>query len=250
MDDSGDLDRKEALAEFGAVAGSDLTTIGRRLIDHAHQILAANDTRLRSSDRTLDGDPVRIGISSMLLSFLVDDPSRALLAHATVRSDVCSKIVQAFDDDDIDVAMVMDVRNHRATLGDDLVAEFDIDFAWMKAERFALQPGAPIPLATWPPDQHIILNALSEAKRPYKVMFTGPDYAAKLTAVRSGTCVAVVPRHAIASPLVEATDGDLPAIAPRKILLGVRCARGTDRFERVVSALSSFPLAGSAPYRQ
>lgn len=225
-------------------ASNNLVEAGRGLLARAHQILAESDARRRSSDKTGADGPIRIGISSMLLNFLVDHPGNALLDNASVTSDICSKIVKAFDDGDVDVVMVMDVKNHRSILGDDLVSEFDIEFAWMKAEALALEPDKPIPLAIWPPDQHIILNALSEDGRDYKVMFSGPDYASKFTAVRSGRCFAVVPRNAIAPPFIAAEDDLLPSVAPRKILLALRGDPQSPHFQQIVSVLSSFHLAG------
>ncbi len=242
--DSRDLDRDGGPAEAKVTASANLAEAGRQLLARAHQLLAESDRRLRSSNTTGNVTPIRIGISSMLLNFLVDHPAKALLENASVMSDICPKIVKAFDDDDVDVAMVMDVKNHRSILGDDLVADFDIEFAWMKAATLELESGEPIPLATWPPDQHIILNALSEDGLAYKVMFTGPDYSSKFTAVRSGKCFAVVPRNAIVPPFVEADDDSLPAIAPKKILLAVRGDPHSPRFKQVVSVLSSFHLAG------
>jgi len=240
--DSRDLDRGERPAKATVTASTNLAEAAQHLLARAHQILAESDRRLRSSGTT--GDGIRIGISSMLLNFLVDHPANAMLKDASVTSDICSKIVKAFDDDDVDVAMVMDVKNHRTTLADDLVAEFDIEFAWMKAETFALEPDDPIPLATWPPDQHIILNALAEDGRAYKIMFAGPDYSSKFTAVRSGQCLAVVPRNAIALPFVEAEDEPLPPIASKKILLALRGDPASERYKQIVSLLSSFHLAG------
>jgi DNA-binding transcriptional LysR family regulator len=242
--DTKDLDRNERPERPKEKASTNLADVGRHLLARAHQILAESDKRLCSSNTTGHRAPIRIGISSMLLDFLVDHPAHALLDNAAVTSDICSKIVKAFDDDDVDVAMVMDVKNHRSTLGDDLVAEFDIEFAWMKTETLALEPGETIPLATWPPDQHIILNALSEDGRAYKVMFTGPDYSSKFTAVRSGKCFAVVPRNAIAPPFVDAGNDPLPNIPPKKVLLAVRGDPDSPRFKHVVSVLSSFDLAG------
>lgn len=246
MHDSRDLDGNEPMA----VASANLADIGRHLIAQAHQLLAESGVGRKTSDTTGNDGPIRIGISSMLLNFLVDHPSNALLETVSVTSDICSKIVTAFDDDDLDVAMVMDVKNHRSTLCEDLVAEFDIEFVWMKSAALKLAPDQPIPLATWPPDRHIILDDLSDGGRAYSVIFTGSDYSSKFTAVRSGKCFAVVPRNAIAAPLVEAQDELLPAIKPKKILLAVRGDRNSDRFRNVVSLLSSFNLAGPAVRRQ
>lgn len=240
MHDSRDLDGNERVA----AADGSLADVGRHLIAKAHQLLAKRGVTGKSSETVGEDGPIRIGISSMLLNFLVDHPANAILENASVTSDICSKIVKAFDGHDVDVAMVMDVKDHRSVLDNDLVAEFDIEFAWMKAEPFELEPGAPIPLATWPPDQHIILNAMSEEGRAFKVMFSGPDYASKFTAVRSGRCFAVVPRNAISPPFVEAEDVSLPPIAPKKILLAVRGDARSARFKRVVDILSSFHLAG------
>lgn len=228
-----------------AQGSSDLSAAGRHLLVRAKQILAEHDKYPRSIDATHRGDPVRVGISSMLLDFLVDHPGNEMLARAIVTSDVCSKIVKEFGDDELDIAMVMDVRDHRSLLGDDLVADFDIEFAWLQADRFVPAAGEPIPIAIWPPDRHIILNSLSEAGRSYKVMFNGPDYAAKLTAVRSGQCLAVVPRHAIAPPFRAAENDHLPAIPPKKILLAVRGDPASERFRTIVDAMSSFPLSGT-----
>ena len=225
-------------------ASLNLTEVGRQILARAHQIIAENDRRIRSSDTTGQDGPIRIGISSMLLNFLVDHPAKTVLDNATVTSDICSKIVEAFDDDAVDIAMVMDVNNHRSILADELVAEFDVEFAWMQAENFKHERSAPIPLATWPPDRHIILNALAEDGRAYKVTFAGPDYSSKFTAVRSGQCLAVVPRNAIAAPFVEAEDEMLPPIAAKKILLAVSGDPNSERYKQVVSVLSSFHLAG------
>jgi DNA-binding transcriptional LysR family regulator len=229
---------------MGTRSGTVLTEAGQQLLDAARRILADNDAQLKMADAVQASDHVRLGISSMLLGFLVDQPGATLPANMSVRSDICSRIVRAFDEEEVDVAMVLDVRDHRQTLGSNLVAEFDIEFAWMKAESFALEPQMPIPLATWPPDQHIILNALCESDTPYTILFTGPDYASKFTAVRSGKCVAVVPRHAIAPPLLPVEDSHLPPIAPKKILLAVRGDPQAERFKAVVSLLSAFPLDG------
>lgn len=240
MPNPSDRDRNERPVK----ASINLTEVGRQLLARAQQILAENDRRIRSSDTTGQDGPIRIGISSMLLNFLVDHPANAFLDNASVTSDICSKIVKAFDDDAVDVAMVMDVNNHRSILADDLVAEFDVEFAWMQAANFKREPNAPIPLATWPPDRHIILNALADDGRAYKIMFAGPDYSSKFTAVRSGQCLAVVPRGAIASPFVEAEDELLPPIAARKILLAVSGDPNSERYKHVVAVLSSFHLAG------
>lgn len=245
MQNPGDLiDRYDRSLRPDENASANLAEMGRDLLARAHQLLAESDKRIRSPDTTGQGGGVRIGISSMLLDFLVNHPAQALLANNLVTSGICSKIVKAFDEDDVDVAMVMDVNDHRSILGDDIVAEFDIEFAWMKTESFEFEPDEPIPLATWPADQHIILKALSEDGRAYKVMFTGSDYCSKFTAVRSGQCLAVVPRNAIAPPFVDAEDDRLPPIAPKKIMLAVRGDPNSDKFKQVVSVLSSFHLAG------
>jgi DNA-binding transcriptional LysR family regulator len=236
MHDPQDPDRNGAISHGSAAA--DLTAVGWKLLGRAHRIL---DERAHS--KCLSGQaPLRIGISSMLLNFLVDHPANALLATATVRSDICTKIAQAFDADEIDVAMVMDIGNNRATLNGDIVAEFDIAFAWMKTAEFSLEAGVPIPLAIWPADRHIIPGILSDAGRSCRVMFEGPDYSSKLTAVRSGRCLTVVPRHAIAAPFVEADEDELPSIAPKKILLAARSGADEDRLRHVISVMSSFRL--------
>lgn len=232
MHDSKDLDR----------TGAALVAHGQRLLSRAYEILAENNRRLSSVEPPA---PVRIGISSMLLNFLVDHPDHDSIADMPVRSDICSKIVRAFEVGDVDVAMMTDVNDHRKIVGDDLVADFDVEFAWMKARSFEFDPQAPIPLAVWPADRHFVLTMLAGMERPYNVLFDGPDYFAKLTAARSGRCLAVIPRYAIAAPFVAADDLDLPPIAPRKVLLAVRGDPASERFKGVVSVLSSLGLTGS-----
>src|SRR6185312_1639822 len=90
--DSRDLDRGERPAKATVTASTNLAEAAQHLLARAHQILAESDRRLRSSGTT--GDGIRIGISSMLLNFLVDHPANAMLKDASVTSDICSKIVK------------------------------------------------------------------------------------------------------------------------------------------------------------
>ena len=219
-------------------SGRALTDVGEFVLNLARQMLAANDRLLAVGDRS----DVRLGVNSMLLDFVIGLSSPQIKSLAVI-SDTCSTIVKAFDARAIDIAMILDVKDHRAALGSSIVAEFEIDFAWVCTREFVFSPEMPIPLALWPADQFIFLDILSRQGITYRPMFTGPDYFAKFSAVRSGNCLAVIPRGAIVPPFIEAKDCALPKIASKKVLLGARGDARSDLLAPIISALSVLKCA-------
>jgi DNA-binding transcriptional LysR family regulator len=229
----------------GTVSNPVLTNIGELALSLAQEMLDANDRVLAAAKAASEPNHVRLGINSMMLDFVVklsDDPE---IPPMVISHDTCSTIVKAFSAQTIDIAMVMDVKDHRSTLGTSIVAEFELDFAWACTNEFVLDREKPVPLAVWPADQFLFLDDLSKRGLAYRPMFSGPDYFAKRSALKSGKCLAVIPRKAIAAPLIEAKKFGLPSVSPRKVLL---CANGDAKSARlmpIISALSSFNLASA-----
>ena len=222
-----------------------LTEIGKLVLDLARRKLSANDALRSLSGVAAQGEPVQVGMNSMLLDFFVNRRDHALSENLAVTSATCSVIMKAFNERQLDVAMVMDIKDHRSALGQNLIAEFEVDFAWIGTSEFAVGAGRPIPLAVWPADHFLFLDALSKTEFAYRPIFSSPDYFAKLAAVKSGTCLAVIPRRAIAPPFIEVDEPYLPKLPSQKALLGVRGDPSSDRFRPIVSALSSLELASA-----
>ena len=225
--------------------GINLTELGELVLALARQAVALNEAVLQAAVASQKSEHIRLGMNSMLFDCFVSAPSCSEIDNLLVNSDRCPAIMKAFNQRELDIAMVLDVKDHRSNLESSLVAEFEIDFAWIKTTKFVFDPDAPIPLAVWPADEFIFLNALSKAGRPYRVDYTSPDYFAKFSAVKSGKCLAVVPRKAVVFPFVEAREHNLPAIEPKKVLVGVHGDPTSSRFKSIISALSSLDLVSS-----
>ena len=112
-----------------------LTEIGKLVLDLARRKLSANDALRSLSGVAAQGEPVQVGMNSMLLDFFVNRRDHALSENLAVTSATCSVIMKAFNERQLDVAMVMDIKDHRSALGQNLIAEFEVDFAWIGNKR-------------------------------------------------------------------------------------------------------------------
>jgi DNA-binding transcriptional LysR family regulator len=222
--------------------GSIPTELGALVIELARRMLDTNDRILQLSGVSGERDQIRVGLSSLFIDEFASTKIDYLAkAKCAVVSDTCTLITKAFSELRIDVALVLDVKDHRTKMDGTIAKEFEIEFAWMRSPNFVLRPGLPIPLAIWPPDQ-FALHALAATGRQYRIMFSSPDYFAKFSAVKSGQCVAAVPRNAITSPFMETTEFGLPKLGLKKVLLGVHGDPKSARFRPVIDAMSSLNL--------
>jgi DNA-binding transcriptional LysR family regulator len=130
-------------------------------------------------------------------------------------------IAKGLVDGYVDVGCILENSEAAAEIADLAVNELDEPFAWVRARDFALSPGAPIPLVTWPGDD-MMVRALTKNQSTYKIVFNSPDFHAKIMALEAGLGIAALPRRSIPPALVEAREHYLPELPPAKKLL---CAR-------------------------
>lgn len=182
----------------------------------------------------------RVGISGMLMAPFLKGGG-ADFHNMELYSDICTSVASSFDANRIDVALVLDVKDNRQKLANEIINEMPIDFAWVCAKNFKLPIDEPIPVAIWSADS-FVLQALEDAGCNYRVVCSSADYRSKIAAVETGGCVAAMPRRAIGSPLVEVPPGNLPPIHTKKVLLGVRGGVVDVHSDPIVSRLRSMSL--------
>jgi DNA-binding transcriptional LysR family regulator len=180
----------------------------------------------------------RVGISTMLFDPYLMAEDLAEVRGVDIYSDICTNVASSFDAGRIDLAVVLDVKDNRRKLADRIVHEIPIDFAWCCTDGFRRDGDRPIPIVVWPADG-FVLDALNASDCKYRVVCTTSDYLSKLAAVKTGTCVAALPRRAIDASLIEIDFDELPSIASKKILIGSRCQSDDSHADRIVSKLKS-----------
>jgi DNA-binding transcriptional LysR family regulator len=199
---------------------------------------ALRNPALQTSPVVRQGAATRLGISTMLFAPFLDDGGDRKLGDVEVYADICTSIASSFDAGRLDIAVVMDVKENRSKLAGRIVEEIPIEFAWACAKGFKPQRGWPIPLAIWPGDQ-FALDALNDAGCDYRVVCTTSDYLSKIAAVKSGACIAAVPRVTIRAPLIEACFDELPPIASKTLLVGAQKEAWDVHLKPIISRLQS-----------
>jgi DNA-binding transcriptional LysR family regulator len=148
------------------------------------------------------------------------------------------EIARGLIDGYIDVACIFENAAIEAGIEELIVNECSDPLVWVRAERFVLKPGLPIPVLTWPGDDWTI-RTLNKYGLSYRVAFIGPDYHAKLAAVESGIGFTVMPDSMVPAHLVKAKEDYLPALPPIKIMLCTRLGLQTERASALMKRLSA-----------
>jgi GAF domain-containing protein len=231
------LNRLQSLLRDPLITGPDkqraLTEVGRKVLELARRRIAENGRLLD----TYADMPLRLGVGSVFIDRFTQGLGAFEPGNIVLSSGICFDVADAFANRELDVAYVLDVRDNRQKLGRHIVAEHSIDLAWVKAADFQFVPGQPIPLAVYPGDRPTI-DALEEAGADYRVMFSSQEYAAKLSAVKSGRYVTTMPRSLIELPFEEVETSELPSVPSASILIAVRGEATSERFKPVLAALA------------
>ncbi|WP_026536596.1 LysR family transcriptional regulator [Arthrobacter sp. H14] len=89
-------------------------------------------------------------------------------------------------------------------------------FAWVGQEHTSIEPGAPVPLVSYPApalSRKLAIDALENAGRTWRITCTTREVNGILAAVRAGIGIAVLPQSLIPDDLTQAHSRfDLPAI--------------------------------------
>lgn len=201
--------------------GSTATELGKLVVGQARRMLEANDQMLRLGGAADGPQPLRLGISTLFVQELLKHQNAQTLSNVVIHSDHSTAITRGILDGYVDVACIYDNAEMGAEIADLIVEERDEPCVWVRSSNFVLRPGAPIPVLTWSGD-NLVIRTLTRYGLPYRVVFSSPDYHAKLSAVQAGIGIAAIPKRLMPPFLVSAKEYYLPKLPPVKALL---CAR-------------------------
>jgi DNA-binding transcriptional LysR family regulator len=225
--------------------GTSPTELGKLVLHEARRMLDANDQMLRLGGVANGPQPLRLGISTLLLDEFVEQETAASLTDLVIHTDNSAGITKGLVDGYIDMACIFENSETASDISDLIINEREERFVWVKSKDFVLTPGAPIPLLTWPGDD-VMIRTLKRNGSAYTIVFNSPDYHAKITALKKGIGIAALPSRMIGSPLVEAKDYYLPELPPVKALLYARLEFDTPKAKDILRRLSKlfFPPPG------
>lgn len=217
--------------------GSVATQLGKQVLNHARRMLEANDQMLRLGGAADGAQPLRIGISALFVREFLKQQNAETLANVVIYSDHSMAITRGILDGYIDVACIFDNSEAGPEISDLIVKERDEPFVWVRSNNFLLRPGAPIPVLTWHGD-NLVVRTLTRYGLAYRIVFSSPDYHAKLSAVETGIGVAAVPERLVPSFLVRAREYYLPELPPVRALLLARSGLETKPAVELLDGLS------------
>lgn len=198
-----------------------LTADGKLFLEHANDLLAANQRALLTQPAAARHLKLGIGdhaagpeLPMLLARLRAADRSLAL----EVDIGISQELVRAFDDGKFDAVIV---RQERSRRGGETVA--DDGYAWVAAPSFEWHEDEPIPLASLAPPcgvRAVGIRALDAARLPWREVIVGGGVAAVAAAVSAGLAVAVLARRLapIGSIEIGAKFG-LPRLPRSKVVL-------------------------------
>jgi DNA-binding transcriptional LysR family regulator len=198
--------------------GVAFTPKGKLILSHARKLLDANDQILSLGGALSDSQPVRVGITNMLVQPFLEvwqaKPDETQLSFIV---DLSTELARFVADGHLNVACIVsppaDLLNP--------IFEWEEEFVWVRGPNFVLRPGTPIPLIGWTgivTDQPMI-EALENAGLSYRLVFTSADHSARTMAVAAGIGLMGVPRSEAGGNLVIANEYYLPPM--RKARIGI-----------------------------
>ena len=217
--------------------GTTTTELGKLALHQARRILEANDQLLRLGGNIEGPQPLRLGLSTLLLQKFIQHQTPDTLAHVFIQADHSIEIVKGLIDGHIDVGCVFENSAFESGIGELIVNETSDPLVWVRARDFVLSPGAPLPVLTWPGDDWII-RAMTRHGVSYKIVFNGSDFHARLAALEAGIGLAVMPESMVPSHLVKAKEYYLPALPPVRVLLCAHLGLETEQAQALIKQLS------------
>ncbi len=165
--------------------GTTTTELGKLALQQARIILEANDQLLRLGGSNVGPQPLRLGLSTLFVDEFIKRQTPETLLDVFVHTDDSTSIGRGLIEGYIDVACIY--RNQRldADIDQMVVNECDEPLVWVRAKNFALSPGSPLPILTYPGDDWMI-PTLTKLGLSYKIVFNSLDYHARISAVEAG----------------------------------------------------------------
>jgi DNA-binding transcriptional LysR family regulator len=204
-----------------ASGGHTTTDLGKLILNKARVALEANDQMLRLGGPADGPQPLRIGLSTLLVRPFIKLQTASSLERTHILSDHSAIIAQGFLDGYIDLACIFENSAIDPAIQDYIVAEYDETLVWVRSPGFTPEPGVALPILTWPGDEWMV-PALKRAGLAFRIALNSPDYHAKEAAVEAGFGLTAIPRRLIPSTLVWANEPYLPVLPPFKAFIAIR----------------------------
>jgi DNA-binding transcriptional LysR family regulator len=202
--------------------GTTTTELGKLALQQARRILEANDQLLRLGGNTE-------GIQQQTSDTLAD-----IFIHADHSVPIGKGLIDGY----IDIACIFENTAIESEIEQLVIDRVKDPLVWVRARNFVLSPGTPVPILTWPGDDWM-MRTLTRHGIAFNIVFTGPDYHAKLTAVEAGIGFTAVPASMVPSSLVRAREYYLPDLPPIEALLCARRGLESERASALLKQLSA-----------
>jgi DNA-binding transcriptional LysR family regulator len=223
--------------------GRGLTLAGEELVGHARRILAVHrEAWLALKGARADGR-VSIGTTQDFADSGLPDLLRDFArTHQRVRLELrvgrSTELVQAFQDDSLDIAITM-----RRQPGSDEFGVLAEPMVWLVSEKRLATHHDELPLALLDPPcgfREAALAALDAGGRPYRIAATSGSLAGLRAAVEAGIALTARTRRWAHSGIVEAAaDMRLPALPSAEFAIRLRAGAG-----RAATSLADLLVSG------
>jgi DNA-binding transcriptional LysR family regulator len=219
------------------------TSKGKLVIAQARLILESNDRILSLGGAVRDTRPLRVGLSNLYAEPFCEIWQRhqaEFTEPVCVHCDESSELVRMLSEGYLDVACILQVPANAAAV------TWQEPFVWARAPHFVLSPGASIPLVSIALDisNSVAVDALERAGQSYHLVFASPDFRARMSAVRIGMGVMVLPLRVMPPTLVIAREYYLPPVNSPLAGVCVRSGAKDANIDALVALLSE--LRGEA----
>jgi len=218
--------------------GTVLTELGQLVLAQARRMLDANDQILRIGGATDGPQPLRIGISTPFVKDFFACRKSDSLRGIVVTADASINIAKALSDGHLDIGCFYEDTDVTALLSNvQLVREAAEKFVWVRSRDFVIRPGAPIPILHSPKFDYL-MRVMTANEISYRVVFSTPDYEARVAAAHSGAGLTALPLRMLPSSLVQAKEYYLPELPPVKRLLCSRANLNSPGASKIIDELA------------
>jgi hypothetical protein len=177
-------------------------------------------------------------LSTLFVNEFIERQPPESLADVFIHSEDSTSIGRGLVEGYIDIACIYRNRLLDHDIDQMVVNECDERLVWVRAKNFVLNPGAPLPILTFPGDDWMI-PTLTKLGISYKIVFNSVDYHARLGAVEAGLGLTSIPASKVPRTLLRADDSYLPALPSVKVLLCARLGLEAPKASEVMRSLSA-----------
>ena len=187
---------------FHRASGLQLTEEGQLLLGYAQKMLDLNDAVVsRLSSPKVSGS-VRLGIpNDFEVSFLATTIGRFSQAYPNVTldvsSDISANLLQDYGKGEYDLVMAIEESNLNQPRLIDYIME---PLVWVRGNNLILEPDAPLPLILYPKGclyRKSLLNALTQAKLPWRIVYSTSSLLGIHAAIKAGLGISVLSRSTV-----------------------------------------------------